>query len=150
MSRLSTWQRLRIPAVVGVIGVLLVALSASTWIDARVHQLANALYTVSPFAASFVAPEVFREIGIALTLAAIATMSIEAARVREFSSELAAIVNTKLEEIEKTASDAILRGPLPKSYYEHVKRLMLLKLFLRNDWRMNMVFTVREDCFEIL
>jgi hypothetical protein len=108
------------------------------------------LRAYSPFLASFFAAEVLRELGIALVLVAVATISIEAARVRAFSGELSAIVDGKLEQIEKTAADAIMRGPLPKSYYEHVKRLMLLKPFLRSDWRINLVFNDRQDYFEVL
>jgi hypothetical protein len=104
----------------------------------------------SAFVASFFAAEVLRELGIALILVAVATVSIEAARVRAFTADLFAIVDAKLAEIERTAADAIMRGPFPKSYYEHVKRLMLLKPFLRSDWRINLVFNHKQDCFEML
>ena len=109
------------------------------------NAVATAVHPYSSLVASLIVAEVLRELGIALILAAVATVSIEAARVRQFSIELTELADAKIADIERAAADAILRGPLPKPYYEHVKRLMLLKPFLRSSWRINLVFTRKAD-----
>jgi hypothetical protein len=84
-------------------------------------------------------------------IVSVATMTIESLRVKMFSDELQKAVATRLEEIERTAADAIMRGPLPRSYYEHVKRLMLLKQILRSNSELRMVLTpVSNERFELL
>lgn len=51
----------------------------------------------------------------------------------------------KLAEIERTATDAIMRGPLPRFYYEHVKRLMLLRQIYRTEWNINITLSSAQD-----
>jgi len=81
--------------------------------------------------AAFLDVDFLRELCIALAIVGTATVSIERMRVKSFSAELSGNVASKLAEIEDTTRDAIMRGPLPRTYYEDVKQLMLMNRFLR-------------------
>jgi hypothetical protein len=113
-------DRLRfLPIAVFVVGLLLVGVTS--------FQLHTGLWL-----------EALREIGLALAIVGFATLTIEAVRVKQFSEELQKAVATKLLEIERISADAIMRGPLPRFYYEHIKRLMLLKQTYRTGWGINL------------
>jgi hypothetical protein len=94
---------------------------------------------------------VLREIGIALLIVVIATATIESVRVKMFSRELQDATEDKLRQIADTAADKILQGPLPESYYYHVKREMLLRPIFRSNWHINAILTPKvENALELV
>jgi hypothetical protein len=77
---------------------------------------------------------VLTEIGMAVAIIGFVTWSIEKARVESFTTHLTTLTNEKLEEIKKTTVDAIIQGPLPRTYYEHISKTMFDTSFLRTEW----------------
>jgi hypothetical protein len=119
------------------VGPLSVWVVASQWGRSRVEYLSIAV----PVIAGFTTPEVFREIAIAFTIIGLVAASLERARIKVFSDELTTEVRERLDEIEKTASARVMRGPLPREYYEHIFKLMLLNRVRLTEWNVRLVFS---------
>ncbi|HEV3037996.1 MAG TPA: hypothetical protein VHA33_09445 [Candidatus Angelobacter sp.] len=93
--------------------------------------------------------DVLRELGMALAIIGFVTWSVEAARVKSFadslssqvdriiktfSATLSSEVSRKLDEIKNTTVDAVIQGPLPRAYYEHVQKVVFKNCFVRETW----------------
>jgi hypothetical protein len=137
---LDFWRQHSLALVAVAFGFALIVVSVNPATKPAIDWFSEWLSELQPSFGALFSPEVVKEIGLALLIAGLATVTIERLRVRSFSNELAKEVSEKLQALEYAATDAIMRGPLPRQYYEHVKRLMLLRHFLRQNWIVQLEF----------
>jgi hypothetical protein len=136
----TLWSRVgreqSLPYVTLALGLILIGLSAS---HASSEYISAGISAVCAVCAPFVERAVVREIGIALAIVGLATVSVEKRRIAVFTQELSEMVDHKLTQIEDTTRDAIFRGPLPRRYYETVREFLLLNRFQKSEWNVKIV-----------
>lgn len=89
---------------------------------------------------SHLTSEIFKELGMAVSIIGFVTWSVETARIKTFTDTLSKVVSNKLEEIKQTTVDAIIQGSLPRDYYEHISKTMFLSAFVQFDWNIIVEF----------
>jgi hypothetical protein len=99
---------------------------------------------VNPYLGTFLGAEFLKELCLAGAIALLAILLLERSRIASFTRELEEVVNRRLLEIQKTTTDAIFQGPLPRAYYEHVKSMMLQDRFLITDLHCTFRFVPRD------
>lgn len=125
------------PLLLSAVGFVMVAVASA---KPSKDWLASTASHLTPVLAVLLDPQLIHEIGIAIAVVGFVSWSIERAHLAEFGNQLSMVAKTKLDEIELASREAIVRGPLPRIYYEHVSTIMLNNRFVKYDWVVNLRF----------
>lgn len=134
----------RVPWILLIIGLVVIAVAPSSIGHKAVEQLRVLVEEIFPLLVPLVAVEVFKELGIALAIIATVALFMERQRIENFTDQISRIVKAKLDEIEQTTLNAIIRGPLPREYYEEISKVLLFNHFLRTDWAIRLTFSLED------